>query len=106
MVVVCVCVWIDAVKVLKEIGEKLGINGTKEWDLDKNPCSGEGNWGRGEFPKGFEVSVNCDCSFEQNATCRVVRMYVFLIWLWQFGIQMLIREDEVDILTNLRKSMA
>ncbi|KAL7605895.1 probable LRR receptor-like serine/threonine-protein kinase At1g07650 isoform X1 [Lactuca sativa] len=62
------------VKVLKEIGEKLGINGTKEWDLDKNPCSGEGNWGRGEFPKGFEVSVNCDCSFEQNATCRVVRI--------------------------------
>ncbi|KVH97553.1 Concanavalin A-like lectin/glucanase, subgroup [Cynara cardunculus var. scolymus] len=62
------------VKVLKELGEKLGLAGKKEWNLDKDPCSGEGNWGRGEYRKGFEVSVECDCSFDRNATCHVHRI--------------------------------
>ncbi|KAI7730571.1 hypothetical protein M8C21_005784, partial [Ambrosia artemisiifolia] len=51
------------VKVLKQIWGKLGILG-KEWDFDKDPCSGEGKWG---------TSVLCDCSFDSNTTCRVTQ---------------------------------
>nr|XP_043626685.1 probable LRR receptor-like serine/threonine-protein kinase At1g07650 [Erigeron canadensis] len=64
------------VKILKEIGEKLGLAGKKEWDLEKNPCTGEGLWGRGEYKKGYNVSIDCDCSFQGNATCRVVHIYI------------------------------
>ncbi|KAI3744152.1 hypothetical protein L1987_57228 [Smallanthus sonchifolius] len=64
------------VKVLKQIGEKLGLAGTKVWDLDKDPCSGEGNWGIGEYRKGANVSIVCDCSFESNATCHAVDIYI------------------------------
>ncbi|KAK1425443.1 hypothetical protein QVD17_20795 [Tagetes erecta] len=64
------------VKVLKQIGEKLGIAGTKVWDLNKDPCSGEGNWGIGEYRKGFNVSIVCDCSFQRNATCHAVNIYI------------------------------
>ncbi|KAM0047916.1 putative protein kinase RLK-Pelle-DLSV family [Helianthus debilis subsp. tardiflorus] len=64
------------VKILQQIGEKLGIAGTKVWDLDKNPCSGEGNWGVGEYRKGANVSIVCDCSFESNATCHAVDVYI------------------------------
>ncbi|KAI3702469.1 hypothetical protein L6452_28207 [Arctium lappa] len=60
------------VKVLKELGEKLGLAGKKEWDLDKDLCSGEGSCGRGEYIKGFEVVVHCACSFERNAACHVI----------------------------------
>ncbi|KAL8227733.1 hypothetical protein R6Q57_015317 [Mikania cordata] len=64
------------VKILKQIGEKLGIAGTKVWDFEKDPCSGEGNWGIGEYRKGANVSIVCDCSFESNATCHAVDIYI------------------------------
>ncbi|XP_037495730.1 probable LRR receptor-like serine/threonine-protein kinase At1g07650 isoform X3 [Jatropha curcas] len=57
------------VKVLKDIAKKLG---KKDWDFGKDPCSGEGNWRVLDERKGFESSVYCNCSFNNNTTCRVV----------------------------------
>ncbi|RWW28416.1 hypothetical protein BHE74_00001817 [Ensete ventricosum] len=54
---------------LKRIAAKLKIN----WDFDVDPCSRKGNWNvQGE--KGFESSVDCDCSFNNNSLCRVLNM--------------------------------
>lgn len=54
---------------LKRIAAKLKIN----WDFDVDPCSRKGNWNvLGE--KGFESSVGCDCSFNNNSLCRVFNM--------------------------------
>ncbi|XP_075486618.1 putative LRR receptor-like serine/threonine-protein kinase At1g07650 isoform X1 [Primulina tabacum] len=57
------------VKALKEIGRRLGKN---DWDFSKDPCSGEGNWSLPITRKGFESSVSCDCSFDNNSSCHVV----------------------------------
>ncbi|GKE18905.1 hypothetical protein Tco_1426482, partial [Tanacetum coccineum] len=58
-------------KVLKEIGGKLGLDMKKKWNLDdNNPCDYEGSWGKVDYKKGYNVSVECDCS--TNATCHVV----------------------------------
>ncbi|XP_051135808.1 probable LRR receptor-like serine/threonine-protein kinase At1g07650 isoform X2 [Andrographis paniculata] len=59
----------DEVRALKEIGRKMG---KKDWDFSKDPCSGEGNWSLPILRKGFESSVTCDCTFDQNSTCHVV----------------------------------
>ncbi|CAL5343091.1 unnamed protein product [Camellia sinensis] len=61
----------DEVKTLREIGKRLG---KKDWDFRKDPCSGEGNWSPPVLVKGFETSVTCDCTFNNNATCHVVAM--------------------------------
>lgn len=58
---------------LKEIGRKLG---KRDWDFSMDPCGGEGNW-TGNDGLGSENFVTCDCSFDHNTTCRVVRMYDF-----------------------------
>ncbi|KAJ9563608.1 hypothetical protein OSB04_008768 [Centaurea solstitialis] len=79
VIVVCVCVLCvcdDAVKILKELGQKLGLDAKKEWNFDMNPCIPEGNWRRGEYRKGFEVSVECDCNIERNASCYVSRICI------------------------------
>ncbi|KAL9391638.1 hypothetical protein Peur_015558 [Populus x canadensis] len=57
------------VRVLREIGKKLG---KKDWDFNKDPCSGEGNWSILDERKGFENSVTCDCSFNNNSSCHLV----------------------------------
>ncbi|KAL3597200.1 hypothetical protein D5086_008837 [Populus alba] len=57
------------VSVLREIGKKLG---KKDWDFSKDPCSGEGNWSILDERKGFENSVTCDCSFNNNSSCHLV----------------------------------
>ncbi|PWA94895.1 leucine-rich repeat transmembrane protein kinase [Artemisia annua] len=58
-------------KVLKEIGGKLGLDMKKKWNMDDNdPCDYEGTWGKVDYKKGYNVSVECDCS--GNATCHVV----------------------------------
>ncbi|KAL8046825.1 hypothetical protein ABFX02_08G199000 [Erythranthe guttata] len=59
----------DEVRALKEIGKKMG---KKDWDFNKDPCSGEGNWSLPITRKGFESSVTCDCSFDLNSTCHIV----------------------------------
>ncbi|XP_009603858.1 putative LRR receptor-like serine/threonine-protein kinase At1g07650 [Nicotiana tabacum] len=56
------------VKALKEIAKKLG---KRDWDFDKDPCSGEGNWSVAVTVKGLESSVACDCSFNNNSTCHI-----------------------------------
>ena len=61
------------VKALKEIAKKLG---KRDWDFDKDPCSGEGNWSVAVTVKGLESSVACDCSFNNNSTCHITSMYV------------------------------
>ncbi|CAL5403934.1 unnamed protein product [Camellia sinensis] len=61
----------DEVKTLREIGKRLG---KRDWDFRKDPCSGEGNWSPPVLVKGFETSVTCDCTFNNNATCHVVAM--------------------------------
>ncbi|XP_059282070.1 probable LRR receptor-like serine/threonine-protein kinase At1g07650 [Lycium ferocissimum] len=58
----------EEVKALKEIAKKLG---KKDWDFNKDPCSGEGNWSNAITVKGFESSVACDCSFNNNSTCHI-----------------------------------
>ncbi|XP_020203384.1 probable LRR receptor-like serine/threonine-protein kinase At1g07650 isoform X1 [Cajanus cajan] len=57
------------VKALKEIGMKIG---KKDWDFGVDPCTGKGNWNVSDVRKGFESSVTCDCSFNQNSSCHVV----------------------------------
>ncbi|KAL5573926.1 hypothetical protein UlMin_023523 [Ulmus minor] len=59
----------DEVKVLREIGRKLG---KKDWDFGKDPCSGEGKWRDLTGWKGSESSVTCGCSFNKNSSCHVV----------------------------------
>ncbi|KAK2431594.1 Leucine-rich repeat transmembrane protein kinase [Trifolium repens] len=63
------------VKALKEIGNKIG---KKDWDFGVDPCSGKGKWNISESPnrKGFESSVICDCSFNQNSSCHVVSIFL------------------------------
>ncbi|AEE28155.1 Leucine-rich repeat transmembrane protein kinase [Arabidopsis thaliana] len=61
------------VRALKEIGKKLG---KKDWDFNKDPCSGEGTWIVTTYTtKGFESNITCDCSFlPQNSSCHVIRI--------------------------------
>ncbi|MFS8021497.1 putative non-specific serine/threonine protein kinase [Helianthus anomalus] len=49
----------------KVIGEKLGAAGKKEWELDKDPCSGEQNG---------NLYVYCNCSFESNTSCHIYKI--------------------------------
>ncbi|KAI3669477.1 hypothetical protein L6452_40713 [Arctium lappa] len=87
------------VKVLKELGENLGLAGKKEWDLDKDPCSGKGNCGRGEYRKGFEVW------FKAVSTCLVLDRFGFhgfgQIWLKAITLDMLVLTDLCN--TDLNK---
>ncbi|KAJ7963869.1 LRR receptor-like kinase [Quillaja saponaria] len=59
----------EEAKVLKEIGRKIG---KKDWHFGVDPCSGEGNWKVVDERKGFESSVICDCTFNNNSSCHVV----------------------------------
>ncbi|GAV75551.1 LRR_1 domain-containing protein/Pkinase_Tyr domain-containing protein/Malectin domain-containing protein/LRR_8 domain-containing protein [Cephalotus follicularis] len=59
----------EEVKALKVIGRKLGKT---DWGFEKDPCSGEGNWTVLDDRKGFESTVTCDCSFNNNSICHVV----------------------------------
>ncbi|KAF5451911.1 hypothetical protein F2P56_026966 [Juglans regia] len=61
----------DEVEILKKIGKKLG---KKDWDFGIDPCSGEGNWQRLGERKGFESNVTCDCTFNGNSSCHVVKI--------------------------------
>ncbi|KAL3632271.1 hypothetical protein CASFOL_025255 [Castilleja foliolosa] len=61
----------DEVRALKAIGDRLG---KKDWDFRADICSGDGNWNVPVTRKGFENSVTCDCSFDRNSTCHVVRI--------------------------------
>uniref|UniRef100_A0A7N0TIL8 Uncharacterized protein n=1 Tax=Kalanchoe fedtschenkoi TaxID=63787 RepID=A0A7N0TIL8_KALFE len=58
------------VEALKKIQSKLGKT---DWDFSKDPCSGQGNWSI-HGVKGFESSVTCDCSFNNNSTCHIIRI--------------------------------
>ncbi|XP_015082803.1 probable LRR receptor-like serine/threonine-protein kinase At1g07650 isoform X2 [Solanum pennellii] len=58
----------EEVKALKVIAKKFG---KRDWDFNKDPCSGEGNWSTAITVKGFESSVACDCSFNNNSTCHI-----------------------------------
>jgi len=59
------------VKALKEIGSMIG---KKDWDFGVDPCSGKGSWNASDDRKGFQSSVMCDCSFNNNTSCHVVSM--------------------------------
>ncbi|CAL9214082.1 unnamed protein product [Arabidopsis halleri] len=61
------------VRALKEIGKKLG---KKDWNFNKDPCSGEGNWVVTTYTtKEFESNITCDCSFlPPNSSCHVIRI--------------------------------
>ncbi|KAF5458584.1 hypothetical protein F2P56_022605 [Juglans regia] len=62
----------DEVETLREIGKKLG---KKDWDFGIDPCSGEGNWWVLEDErKGFESTVTCNCTLNNNSSCHVVRI--------------------------------
>uniref|UniRef100_A0A1J3I247 non-specific serine/threonine protein kinase n=1 Tax=Noccaea caerulescens TaxID=107243 RepID=A0A1J3I247_NOCCA len=58
---------------LKEIGKKLG---KKDWNFNKDPCSGEGNWVITTYTtKEFESNITCDCSFPPpNSSCHIIRI--------------------------------
>ncbi|XP_047154605.1 probable LRR receptor-like serine/threonine-protein kinase At1g07650 [Vigna umbellata] len=58
-------------KALKEIGSKIG---KKDWDFGVDPCSGKGSWNVSDDRKGFQSTVMCDCSFNNNTSCHVVSM--------------------------------
>ncbi|KAJ6368395.1 hypothetical protein OIU78_000898 [Salix suchowensis] len=60
---------VQEVRVLREIAKKLG---KRDWDFNKDPCSGQGNWSLLDERKGFENSVICDCSFNNNSSCHLV----------------------------------
>ncbi|KAJ6707654.1 LEUCINE-RICH REPEAT TRANSMEMBRANE PROTEIN KINASE-RELATED [Salix viminalis] len=60
---------VQEVRVLREIAKKLG---KRDWDFNKDPCSGQGNWSLLDERKGFESSVICDCSFNNNSSCHLV----------------------------------
>ncbi|KAL5997728.1 hypothetical protein ACLOJK_008658 [Asimina triloba] len=62
----------EEVNALRHIAKQVG---KRNWDFSLDPCSGQGNWRRSE-EKGFESYVDCDCSFNNNTRCHVVRMYV------------------------------
>ncbi|XP_013712146.2 probable LRR receptor-like serine/threonine-protein kinase At1g07650 isoform X1 [Brassica napus] len=61
------------VRALEEIGKKLG---KKDWDFNKDPCSGQGNWVVTTYTsKEFESNITCDCSFlPLNSSCHVIRI--------------------------------
>lgn len=71
MIIVCLFVYTDAVKLMKEIGKRFQLVEKKQWDLNQDPC--EGNWGTTET--GL-VSVGCNCPFENDTTCHIDSMYV------------------------------
>ena len=58
---------------MKEIAKTLG---KKDWDFNKDPCSGENNWKSSVQVKGFENSVTCNCYFANATVCHIVSMYV------------------------------
>ncbi|KAJ6396147.1 hypothetical protein OIU77_021224 [Salix suchowensis] len=60
---------VQEVRVLREIAKKLG---KRDWDFNKDPCSGQGNWSLLDERKGFENSVICDCSFNNNSSCHLL----------------------------------
>ncbi|KAI8551236.1 hypothetical protein RHMOL_Rhmol06G0169200 [Rhododendron molle] len=62
----------DEAMALREIARRMG---KRDWDLRKDPCSGQGNW---SVPftnnKSFESNVTCDCTLYNATTCHVVRI--------------------------------
>ncbi|PON96510.1 hypothetical protein TorRG33x02_077830 [Trema orientale] len=87
------------VKVLKEIGRKLG---KKDWDFGKDPCSGEGSWKVISGWKSSESSVTCDCTFNNNSSCHIENAIFpflffsrFIISIRRVGL-MLKRKKDVD----------
>ncbi|XP_014504486.1 probable LRR receptor-like serine/threonine-protein kinase At1g07650 [Vigna radiata var. radiata] len=60
-------------KALKDIGSKIG---KKDWDFGVDPCSGKGSWNVSDDRKGFQSSVMCDCSFNNNTSCHVVSIFL------------------------------
>ncbi|KAK9074428.1 hypothetical protein SSX86_007026 [Deinandra increscens subsp. villosa] len=80
------------VKALKEIWGKLKLTRKKEWNFEKDPCSGEGNW---------RLSVGCNCSFETNTTCHVTHIsitsqYVAAILPWEFAKLQFLQSLDLD----------
>ncbi|XP_022717360.1 probable leucine-rich repeat receptor-like serine/threonine-protein kinase At3g14840 [Durio zibethinus] len=60
----------DEVEALKSIGKTLGKT---NWNFDIDPCSRHRSWE--EEPKSnYANNVTCDCSFDNNNTCHVVRI--------------------------------
>ncbi|XP_022717354.1 probable leucine-rich repeat receptor-like serine/threonine-protein kinase At3g14840 [Durio zibethinus] len=60
----------DEVEALKSIGKTLGKT---NWNFDIDPCSRHRSWE--EEPKSnYDNNVTCDCSFDNNNTCHVVRI--------------------------------
>lgn len=95
------------VKTLREIGKRLG---KRDWDFKVDPCSGEGNWNVPDTERGFDSSVSCDCSFDNNSTCHVVSMYAFplifiCLFAWNFEFCWLVLRSQYgfDLCVHLRE---
>uniref|UniRef100_A0A1D1Z1R4 non-specific serine/threonine protein kinase n=1 Tax=Anthurium amnicola TaxID=1678845 RepID=A0A1D1Z1R4_9ARAE len=63
----------DEVNALREIAK--GLKKTN-WDFSVDPCSHTGNWSDPHALKGFETSVDCDCSFNNKSVCHVVSVWL------------------------------
>jgi hypothetical protein len=74
------------VQVMKEIAKTLG---KKDWDFNKDPCSGENNWKSSVQVKGFENAVTCNCTFANATVCHIVSMYVICLLLCLFCVCLL-----------------
>lgn len=59
----------EEVQVMKEIAKTLG---KKDWDFNKDPCSGENNWKSSVQVKGFGNAVTCNCTFANATVCHIV----------------------------------
>lgn len=69
------CHLVDA---LKEI---ISTMGAVYWKFDAESCEIETVGFTQEPPSESERSIVCDCSFENNTVCHVVKMYVSSIFL-------------------------
>ncbi|KAG4123038.1 hypothetical protein ERO13_D11G304100v2 [Gossypium hirsutum] len=60
----------DKVEALKWIGKTLGKTG---WNFDSDPCSQRHSW-VDQSTRYYANNVTCDCSFNNNTICHVVRI--------------------------------
>jgi len=76
------CLCCHLVDALREIASAMG---SAYWKFDADSCSIEMVGLTQEPPAESERSIGCDCSFEDNTVCHVVRMYDFEISLFLFS---------------------
>lgn len=94
----CKCHVVDA---LEEITSTMGAT---YWTFNAESCKIDAVGITPEPPPLSESKIVCDCNYENNTVCHVVKMYDFLIFLFlfsQFFSKLFFLEKQINFLIEL-----